>query len=171
MDRCHHHGRDFASVPVTPNHHQRQLFTPFNQIPMPPSASNFLHQNHFPSHSGVFQQPQFVPVNTTTTPLEPTYTHTYQPRHHPLPTPPTDTQSCSPKPLPSVSQVPILTGCVDFGAWNDSVCTLILHLGLLGHIANPPSSGYPLLPNRVPSYMPTLSVTPSQGELTGYRDW
>ena len=49
--------------------------------------------------------------------------------------------------------------------------TLILHMGLLGHIAYPPSSGYLPLPDRVPSYMPTLSMAPSTVDLTAYRNW
>ena len=160
-------------MPTTPNY-RRQLFTP--QIPpMPPSASHYLNQNHFPtlaSHSDVFQ-PSFVPVH----PLPPDQTqrpphgfHEQPHSHRPqLPTP--DVQPRPIKSLPNVSHVPILTGRVNFGAWNDGVRTLILHMGLLGHIANPPQSGYPPLPDRVPSYMPTLSMTPSTVELASYRDW
>ena len=89
----------------------------------------------------------------------------------PLPIPPVDTQSRSPKPLPNVLHVPPLTGHVDFGTWNDSVRTLILHMGLLRHIANPPPIGYAPLPDRIPSYMPTLSLVPSTMELMTYRNW
>ena len=176
-----HHNRGFTSVPTTPNF-QCQSFTTPNLLPMPPSASHFLNQNHFPSldsHSDVFQQPHFIPVTTLPPDItQQPYHHVPQPQHHyneqfncPPPPIPTDIQPCSPKPLPNVLHVPILTGRVDFGAWNDAVRTLILHMGLLGHIANPLPTGYTPLPDRVPSYMPTLSITPSTAELTTYRDW
>ena len=117
-------------------------------------------------------QPQFVPLPPPdVTQREQTYHHNFQ-NHSPLPTPPSDTQPRSSKSLPNVAHVPILTGRVDFGAWNDGVRTLILHMGLLGHIASSPPPGYPPpLPDRVPSYMPTLSPVPSSAELTAYRDW
>ena len=184
MDRAQsRHGRGFTSVPVTPSYRHQSL-TPVDQIPMPPSASHFINQNHFPtipSHSDVFQQPlqqpHFVPMNAPPVPPDVTqrpYPHAQWPYlhehlHHY--TPHADSQSHTPKPLPNVSHVPILTRCVDFGAWNDGVRTLILHMGLLGHIANPPSPGYLPLPDWVPSYMPTLSMVPSTMELTVYRDW
>ena len=185
MDRAQsHHGRGFTSVPVTPSY-QRQVFKPTNPMPMPPSASHFLNQNHFPllgSHSSdVFQQPHFVPMNAQPNAQPPPdvterqYPHGFQTQHHynrpPLPTPPADVQPRTPKPLPNVSHIPILTGRVDFGAWNDGVRTTILHMGLLGHIVQPSPSGYQPLPDRIPSFMPILSLTPSPAELTVYRDW
>jgi hypothetical protein len=93
--------------------------------------------NTLPPHPDITQQ-QPYPLNV----------------HHPLPTPPMDTQPRSSKSLPNVSHVPHLTGRVDFGAWNDGVRTLILHMGLLGHIANPSPSGYLPLPMESQSEQP-----------------
>ena len=44
-------------------------------------------------------------------------------------------------------------------------------MGLFGHIANPPPTGYLPLPDRIPSYMPVLSEVPSPVELTAYHNW
>jgi hypothetical protein len=48
---------------------------------------------------------------------------------------------------------------------------MILHLGYLGHISDPPLSGLEPLPDRIPSYMPTLSAMPTHDELAEYRLW
>ena len=75
------------------------------------------------------------------------------------------------KTLPSVAHIPLLTGRADFGAWNDGVRTLILHLGYLGHISDPPLSGRDPLPDRIPSYMPIISATFTPDEHSAYRHW
>ena len=53
----------------------------------------------------------------------------------------------------------------------DGVWTLILHLGYLGHISDPPPSGLNPLPDCVPTYMPVLSATATADEHTAYQFW
>jgi hypothetical protein len=77
----------------------------------------------------------------------------------------------SPKTLPLVAHIPLLTGRADFGAWNDGIRTLILHLGYLGHISDPPPSGLNPLTDHVSTYMPILSATSTADEHTAYRFW
>ena len=76
-----------------------------------------------------------------------------------------------PKTLPLVAHIPLLTGQADFGTWNDGIQTLILHLGYLGHISDPPPSGLNPLPDCVPTHMPVLSATSTADEHTAYRFW
>ena len=114
-------------------------------------------------------QPFFTSHNTNTVPL-PTV---------PLPTVslPTISPSVSsvpstvPKALPSVTHIPLLSGWSDFGAWNNGVWSIILYLGYVGHIANPPVAGTAPRPNRVPSYPPVLWPIPSADELAISRIW
>lgn len=60
-----------------------------------------------------------------------------------LPTVPSTVNSVATatKTLPSVAHVPLLIRWIDFGAWNEGVCALILYLGYLRHIAEPPVPG------------------------------
>ena len=206
--------------------------------PLPPSASNFLDQNNFPSdflqsphlishrerphtfpsHYHRYPQPRFVQppppqfyssqrpyehqyfsqpqyfypphftshnVNNVPLPL-PSHNHNTVPLplHNnintvPLPTIPLPTSSVTvpsttstvPKPLPSITHIPILSGWSDFSAWSNGVRSLILYLGLAGHIANQPAPGIAPRPDRVPSYPPTLSTVASAAELATSRAW
>ena len=79
--------------------------------------------------------------------------------------------SPSPKTLPTVTHIPILSGWLDFGAWNDGVRALIQHLGFTGHISNPPVSGVSPRPERIPTYAPILSENPTAPELDAYKVW
>jgi len=193
--------------------------TPFPPTPMPPSASNFINQNVFPSISSLsshhfiptqqqhhayipenhnqnqqsqnqqpFYQPHFSHPNFFPSRPQPLYYPVYsdpQPMRHPPPAPDPFLQpsliATSPstvpsvpalaRTLPTVTHIPILSGRADFGAWNDGVRTLILHLGYLGHIAERPSPGITPLPDRVPTYPPILSQYPSTPELSASRTW
>src|SRR5271168_260276 len=77
----------------------------------------------------------------------------------------------STKTLPTVTHIPILSGRTDFGAWNDGVRTLLLHLGYLGHVSDPPPAGFTPLPDRVPTYPPPLSDPPFLAELSAHKIW
>jgi hypothetical protein len=79
--------------------------------------------------------------------------------------------SASAKTLPTVAHIPILSGRTDFGAWNDGVRTLLLHLGYLSHISDPSTLGTLALPDRAASYPPTLSVPPTPMEVSTFRIW
>ena len=183
--------------------------TPFPPASMPPSASNFINQNVFPSISS-FSSHHFIPSQQQNNAYIPSQQHNnayinqnqnHQPTFFPshpqpsfYPTYPPDPQSLryppplAPDPfvrpssviatspstttssvpatartLPTVTHIPILSGRADFGAWNDGVHMLILHLGYLGHIAERTSPGLVPLPDRIPSYPPcSLSVPLNQ---------
>jgi hypothetical protein len=75
------------------------------------------------------------------------------------------------KTLPSVAHIPILSGRADYGAWNDGVRTLLLHLGYLGHISDPSTFGSIPLPDRDPTFPPLLSMSSSPSEISAYRSW
>ena len=209
--------REIRSLPTTP-------FRP--QPPLPPSASNFLNQNYFPSISSVstshplhpdsfshhlrpsqqqnhayiqqnqqIQNPHFhqLPPHFQPPTFSPSQPHhfNYPTYHNSQPPPlryPSQTlapslapdpifdhsvpySSASAKTLPTVAHIPILSGRTDFGAWNDGVRTLLLHLGYLSHIADPSTFGAFALPDRAASYPPTLSVPPTPIEVSAYRIW
>jgi hypothetical protein len=79
--------------------------------------------------------------------------------------------SSSTRSLPTVSHIPLLSRWTDFGAWNNGVCTLLLHLGCLGHISDPPAGSYAALPDQIPTYPPLLSVSPTPPEFSDYKFW
>ena len=76
-----------------------------------------------------------------------------------------------PRTLPTVTHIPIFSGRSDFNAWNNGVRSLILYLGYTGHIVNQPASGTIPRPDRLPTYPPCLTATPSATELTASRVW
>ena len=148
----------------------------------------------FPTH---FPQPQFNPPVQQFYLQQPSYTsdpRRYQqlPAHrhhyrHPFshsPTVPMDTTdtvdlpllssvslASTPKTLPAVEHIPLLSDRSNFIAWNNGVRSLILYLGYAGHITNPATVLGVLRPDRVPSYPPTLSTIPSSAELATSRIW
>ena len=206
--------------------------------PLPPSASNFLDQNNFPSlqsphfvndqhphtlpSSYHYPQPQFVqpPHSQFYSSRQRPYEHQYflQPQYFPqhqphyfypppifpshninnvplptsvplplpshninnvplpmihLPTPPVTVSPTVPKPLPlpSVAHIPILSGRSDFSAWSNGARSLILYLGLAGHIADQPAPGIAPHQDRIPSYPPAISSASSIAELAISRTW
>jgi hypothetical protein len=143
----HHH---FSTQNQVPPHSVRATLSP---LPLPS------HPLHYHSH---FPDPQ------SSHPLAPNLApnHFVNPRSSPVPFVPV-----SSKPLPTVSHIPLLSGRTDFGAWNDGVRTLLLHLGCLGHIADPPAPGLIPLPDRVPTYPPPLYVSPSHFDFSNYKMW
>ena len=187
-------GRNIVSLPSSPNYQFHIPSTPTNptnhHVPMPPSASNFVNQNQFTNPS---------PASSPHAPLEDPFRREPPPhlQYNPMsaynmpenqrfvpPGPPPRPSTrplrhnqehiaavSSSKTLPSVAHIPLLTGRVDFGAWNDGVRTLILHLGYLGHISDPPLSGRDPLPDRIPSYMPIISATSTSDDFSAYRLW
>ena len=156
---------------------------------------NFQHSHTFTSH---YPQPQFnPPVHPFYVQQQP-YDHCYfaqqpqyqycpypPPPHHPTVTmgtvdavnllpllpvpsaaPPTTTKT-----LPAIGHIPLLSGRSDFSAWNNGVRSLIRHLGYTGHIVNPPAPGITPRPDRIPTYPPFLTDTPTAAELAISRIW
>ena len=198
-------GQNIVSLPSSPSYHFHVPMTPTHRIPMPPSASNFLHQQRFSAQSPALSphipledpfhrdEPPHLQYNAHTNvnsrqsynmpdvrsyfqsglgppPPIPPRPVLSRPQTHPCQEPTASMVTVS-KTLPSVAHIPLLTGQVDFGAWNNGVRTLILHLGYLGHISDPPLSGRDPLPDHIPSYMPVLSTTSTQDEHAAHRLW
>ena len=227
-----------TSLPVTPaNRMTSSLDPPLTptRVPLPPSASNFLNQNHFtlsnnirdtpphfyrhpsypsrrfvdPNQRGftypvqpppVYPPPVYPPPNFCPPPFYPPYPYYSQPQqpqhgfqpsqppYLPMTAVPSSFPSVlpfspsvvpvvspstlhSPKTLPTVTHIPILSGRTDFGAWNDGVRALIQHLGYTGHISNPPASGVAPRPEHIPTFPPVLSADPTVSELAAYKQW
>ena len=85
--------------------------------------------------------------------------------------PPQSPSVSIPKALPAVEHIPLLSGRSDFGVWNNSIRSLILYLGHLGHISNPPAPGVISLSDRLPTYPPPLLQPPTNDELTASHVW
>ena len=176
-------GWSIVSLPSSPTYQSHIPSMPTPLVPMLPSASNFLNQNQFPTQSTIFSPyaplpgdifHHNVPPHLQYNPYE--YGDPFQFYEQPFvppwgPPPPIPfwplimcpspsfqehTSAVSSKTLLSVVHIPLLMGQIDFGTWNDGVWTLILHLGYLGHIWDPPLSGLDPLPDCIPSYMPVL---------------
>ena len=143
---------------IPPIHQYRQLPPHFSH---PPSSPSHLHNPNY----RISHDPQPQPLRYASHPLAP----------HLAPDLFSDSSvpysPASGKTLPSVAHIPILSGRADFGAWNDGVRTLLLHLGYLGHISDPASFGSVSLPDRDPTFPPLLSMSPSPPELSAYRSW
>ena len=94
--------------------------------------------------------------------------------HRSSPSPPlssSSARSLSPKTLPTVTHVPILTSKHDFFAWDEAVNSLIYANGLIGHILDPSVAVNPYRPDLAPTPIPTLSVPPSASEITALSRW
>ena len=59
----------------------------------------------------------------------------------------------------------------DFFAWDEGVTTLLHANGLFGHILDPLEPVDPICLDCIPSPLPTLSVNPTQAELTVLTCW
>ena len=154
------------------NQQQQQHFHPLshqNQVPIHSVRTNLSplpllsHPFPYPSHF-----PDSQPLLSPSYPLAPNLAPNHFLNPHPSTVP---FVPPSAKPLPTVSHIPLLSGRTDFGAWNDGVRTLLLHLGCLGHISDPPAPGFISLPDRVPTYPPPLYAPPSPVDLSNYKMW
>ena len=165
-----------------PNFHQPY----FNQFPQPYYSQSYPYpypyQYQPPPHS--FPHPQHLNVyplpdtNMPPTPLLHTVPLPPTPLIHTVPLPretptfvPTVPTVASIKTFPSVTHIHILSGRQDFGAWDEDVRALIRHLGLTGHICDPPISGTPARLDHTPSYPPTLPSFPTEAETLAYQVW
>ena len=76
-----------------------------------------------------------------------------------------------PRSLPSVAHISILTNKADFFAWDEGVTSLLRAHGLLGHILDSNLPPDPSRPDRVPSVMPILALSPTPDELATLTRW
>ena len=174
MNQVHYHSLSSSHVinqqqhPHTlPSHfpqpqfyHQPQFYQQPSYYYQPQHHSQRYDQFHYPPPPN-FTLHNFTLHNNNTVPL-----HTYPSNNNNnvlLPT--------TPKPLPTVSHIPILSGWSDFNAWNNGVRSLILYLGYTGHIASQPAPGVVPDSDGVPSYPPNLSTPPSMAEITALCAW
>jgi hypothetical protein len=145
------------------NHHQYQHHPPF------------IHRNPFPLHlhSYLIHYPAYFPDHQSLRPPPHPLAPPLAPDHFIDPTSFSSVPvvSSSTRSLPTVSHIPLLSGRTDFGAWNNGVRTLLLHLGCLGHISDPPAGGYAALPDQIPTYPPLLSVSSTPPEFSDYKFW
>ena len=156
---------------IHPNH-QNQQHHPLsnqNQVPLHSVRTN-LSPLPFPSHPLPYP-PHFPDSQSLLLPSHP-LAPALAPNHFLNPHPSTvPFIPFSAKPLPTVSHISLLSGWTYFGAWNDSVRTLLLHLGCLGHISDPQAPGFVSLPDRVPTYPSLLYAPPSPVDLSNYKMW
>ena len=148
-----------------PHHHQFYSQQPYDHQYFP--QQYYYHPPNFPSNNM-----NNVPLPTAFLPTAPLFSNnTNNVPFHTIPTSSPSVQSTVPKSLPSVTHIPVLSRRSDFSAWNNGVRLLILYLGFAGHIAGQPSPGSAPWPDRIPTYPPFLSVTPTAAELASSRTW
>ncbi|KAF8868575.1 hypothetical protein BD779DRAFT_1683540 [Infundibulicybe gibba] len=71
----------------------------------------------------------------------------------------------------SLTYIPILTGCSNWGPWSDAVAAAIKTHGLTRHICDDPPNGAPYDPWHVPLYPPTVSRDSSPQEIAAFELW
>jgi hypothetical protein len=139
--------------------------------PFPPYQQNQQSQqqhqqqqqfNHYQPSPPIVPAPLTSPIHPLTNTVPPAVSVTSLSSH---------ISNSSPKTLPTVTHIPILSGRSDFGAWHDGVRALIQHLGYTGHISTTPASGVILRPDRIPTYHPVLMPAPTVDELAAYKLW
>ena len=79
--------------------------------------------------------------------------------------------STSPKTLPSVTHIPILTSKNDFFAWDEGVNSLICANNLLGHILDPSAFVDPTRPDLAPTPPPILTISSTVRDIEASNRW
>ena len=123
-----------------------------------------------------YAAPQPFPLPPNPAPLPPNpIPATYVPFHRPQlapNVPPTNLQtSYITSSLPSMKDIPILSGKHDWGPWHSAVRTLITNANLLGHITDDPLPGATFDPGLWPTYPPTVHRRSTQAQLQSFTEW
>lgn len=143
-------------------HFEVILQVPFQQYSLPTARTFHPFQNAYPipSFPVHYSQPQ---LQTQLNP--PQYVSLFTHTHYlPLPASP-------PLSVPSVAHIPLLTNKFDFFTWDDVVTSLLRASRLIGHILDLSEPLDQSRPDRKPSILPVLPLSPTAGDFAALKRW
>ena len=125
-----------------------------------------LDPNVFPHHQ--FMHP--LPAPQPTYPIFPQLFYQHSQPARPAPVLPIVHNPSATSSLPSMKDIPLLTGKHDWGPWHSAVRTLILNSNLLGHIADDLLPGASFDSGLSPTYPPLVRRGSTHAEIQAFTD-